>query len=261
MTILRRPDHSRGLFETLLVLDGEPVELGAHLERLDAGLEALFGTAAPADLADLIHARARGMALGRVRIVLAPDGAELRATLAAEHVDPADFFPAAGRGASLVSLPCPGGLGVHKLADRRGLGESGEATVALLLDSGEEVLETARANVFAALDGVLVTPAADSRILPGIARAGAIAAAREGGAGVAERRLGRRDLLAADEVFLTGSVRGVEPAVSLDGEPLGGGGALSRLVGDGLRRRWAHAPAAAAAPAPATAPRPGPPAR
>ena len=131
----------------------------------------------------------------------------------------------------------------------------------LLFDDGEELLEAGRANVFAVFGETLATPLADGRILPGIARAGAIASAREQGIEVSERRLLRGDLFAADEVFLTGSVRGVEPARSLDGEPLATGTELSRRVGAGLRRRWGLAPAAAAAPAPATALPPGPPGR
>jgi para-aminobenzoate synthetase/4-amino-4-deoxychorismate lyase len=253
MTTLRRPDPAHGLFETLLVLYGEPVELDAHLERLGASLEALFAATVPPELADEVRERARGTTLGRLRLALRGGDAKLTV----EDVNPADFFPSRERGAQLRSLACPGGLGAHKLADRRPLGTDA-VTVALLIDRGEEVLEAGRANVFVATEGVLVTPRADGRILPGIARAGAIAAAREAGIEVDERRLGHDDLLAADEVFLTGSVRGVEPARSLDGTPLPIAGELSRQVGDGLRRRWSRGGAAAGAPVPAAAPPPGP---
>lgn len=256
------PDPAQGVFETLLVVAGEPVELGAHLDRLSSSLGALFGAAPPADLGNEVGERARGVRLGRLRIAIAPGSAGTRAVLAVENVDPADFFPARERGARLRSHVCDGGLGHHKWADRRLLDQIATGTaVPLLLDRGDEVLEASRANVFAAVGQTLITPAADGRILPGIARAGAIGAAREAGIEVLERPLQRAELLAADEVFLTGSVRGVEPARSLDGVPLPAAGGLSRRVGAGLRQRWLAAPVAAAAPAPAAAPSPGPPAR
>lgn len=255
------PDPAQGVFETLLVVDGRPIELAAHLDRLGASLEALFGTAAPAGLGDLVTERARGVRLGRLRIVAGHEhggGAELTV----EDVNPADFFPTRAHGAHLRSHVHAGGLGRHKWADRGPLRRIVTGTaLPLLLDRGDEVLEASRANVFAAVGQVLVTPAADGRILPGIARAGAITAAREAGIEVVERPLPRAELLTADEVFLTGSVRGVEPARSLDGEPLPAPGGLSRRVGDGLRRRWLGAAVADAAPAPAVAPSPGPPAR
>jgi hypothetical protein len=247
------PDRARGLFETLLVLDAEPVELGAHLDRLGASLETVFGTALPPHLAAEIGERARDLPLGRMRVDVTSDGAS---TLATEPVDPADFFPAWERGAELRSLRRDGGLGRHKWADRRPLGALRDGTVPLLLDREQEVLEAGRANVFVGRDGALFTPAADGRILPGIARAGAIAAAGEAGIEVIAGPLTRDALLGADEVFLTGSVRGVEPARSLDGEPLPRAGELSRRVGDRLRRRWQGAPAASAAPAPAAGPSP-----
>lgn len=255
MTSHRRPNPVHGLFETLLVLEGEPVELDAHLRRLTASLEVLYGTAPPVDLAEDVRFRARGTTLGRLRVSVGADGTlgELRS----EEIDPADFFPAPGRGAKLRSLPCPGGLGAHKLADRRALGPT-RGAVPLLLEADGEVLEAARANVFAATEGLLLTPRADGRVLPGIARAGAIAAAAEAGIEIREARLDRARLLAADEVFLTGSVRGVEPAASLDGEPLAGAGELSRRVGDGLRRRWSRAPVATGAAGLAAVPPPGP---
>lgn len=258
MASLPPPDRARGLFETLLIAGGEPVELESHLTRLGASLAELFGIALPPKLGDEARARAGQFELGRMRIDVTPDGA---ATIATQTVDPADHFPGPERGAELRSLRCDGGLGPHKWADRDALGETRGRNVALLLDRDEEVLEATRANVFIAVSGALFTSPLDGRILPGLARAGAIAAAAEAGIEVSERSLGRAELLAADEVFLTGSVRGVEPAVALDGEPLGTPGELSRRVGAGLRQRWTGDRAANAAPALAAAPPPGPPAR
>jgi para-aminobenzoate synthetase/4-amino-4-deoxychorismate lyase len=255
------PDLSQGVFETLLVVDREPVELEAHLTRLGASLAELFGAAAPPGLGDAVRRRAADFELGRLRIDVAPGLSGTRATIAAEAVDAADFFPGGERGAALRTAIHPGGLGAHKWADRRPLTGAAEGTVRLLLDRDGEVLEASRANVFAVFGAELATPRADGRILPGIARAGALAAARETGIESVERRLRRDELLAADEVFLTGSVRGVEPACSLDGVPLAPRGPLSRQIGEGLRRRWLGVSLAAAAPAPAAAPPPGPPAR
>jgi len=261
MALAPTPDRTRGLFETLLVLDGVPVELGAHLDRLAASLEALFGATLPPGLAAEAADRARPFQLGRLRISIDRIETAPRVTLATEDVDPGDFFPAWERGAELQSLALPGGLGRHKCGDRRALDGVDAGMVPLLFDRGDEVLEAGRANLFAAIDGVLVTPRADGRILPGIARAGAIAAARKAGIDVAERRLTRDELLAADEVFLTGSVRGVEPARTLDGAPLPAVTELSRRVGARLRRRWMSVDAAGAARAPAVAPPPDPLAR
>jgi para-aminobenzoate synthetase/4-amino-4-deoxychorismate lyase len=238
MTTFPAPDHSQGLFETLLVRGGVPVELDAHLARLGASLGALFGTEPPAELAHEVREHARGLALGRLRIVVGAEP-EVAVKIASEGVDPDDVFPDQARGARLRGVRCDGGLGPHKWADRSGLDASGgPALLPLLLDGGVEVLEASRANIFIARRGTLFTPATDGRILPGIARAGAIAAAAEAGAGVEEKSLTRADLFTADELFLTGSVRGVEPARSLDGEALPEVGEIGRRVAERLRRRW-----------------------
>jgi len=242
------PDPSRGIFETLLVADGEPVELAAHLARLGASLEALYGAGPPRRLGAQVREQASGLALARLRIVVAPapaagtadraDGTAWSVDVTAAVVDPGDVFPSRERAAELRTLSHEGGMGRHKWADRRLLDRVAAPAVPLLLDRGDEVLEGGRANLFAVRDGALFTPADDGRILPGIARAGAIAAAREAGIEVNEKRLTRTDLLTAEEVFLTGSVRGVEPAGTLDGEPLPPATALSERVAAGLRRRW-----------------------
>jgi para-aminobenzoate synthetase/4-amino-4-deoxychorismate lyase len=236
MTTLPTPDPAHGLFETVLVLDGEPVALDAHLDRLAASLAGLFGAILPAGLAGDVADRARGLRLGRMRIVV--DRAGAGATLTTQEVDPADFFPDRERGVALRSLPWPGGLGAHKWADRDFLGEVQGKPVPLLFDRGDEVLEAGRGNVFIAGESILRTPPLDGRILPGTARAAAIGVAREAGIEVREQRLTRDDLFGAEEIFLTGSVRGVEPARSLDGDALPDGSEVGGQIGSALRRRW-----------------------
>lgn len=255
-----QPDPARGVFETLLVVTGRPVELDGHLARLGASLAELYGADLPGSVRELARSAAAGLRLGRLRLTAVPAGARVACASAVEALDPSLPFPPLDRGAALRSLPFAGGLGRHKWIDRSPLPADTEE-VPLLLDAGEEVLEASRANVFAAHDGVLSTPPPDGRILPGVTRAAAIAVARAAGLEVRERRLGREELLDADEVFLTNALRGVESARSLDGTGLPPGGELSRAVADGLRRRWRLRSAPVGAPEPAVWQPLGPPAR
>jgi para-aminobenzoate synthetase / 4-amino-4-deoxychorismate lyase len=254
MTAPSPPDPALGVFETMLVVAGAAIERDAHMARLEASLEALFGLALPIEARELVAERAAGIDLGRLRLTVAPEAGGASCDAVAREIDPQIPFPDWERGPELLGQPLAGGLGFHKWADRSRLRETAEGTVPLLLDRDDEVLEAGWANVFAACDGKLVTPRADGRILAGIARGAAIGIAREAGVEVHERRLGRDQLLEADEVFLTGSVRGVAPARALDGAALPQAGELSRLVGDALRRRWTRLAVAAGAPERAASP-------
>jgi para-aminobenzoate synthetase/4-amino-4-deoxychorismate lyase len=262
MAKLAEVDVGQGLFETLLVAGGEPVELDAHLARIAASCEQLLGAPLPAGAREFVRERAAGTELGRLRLTVTADprGPRLVATVAA--VDPTMVFPSPETGAAaLRTLRLSGGLGAHKWVDRTALGEIREPEVALLLDADGTVLEASRANVFAVHGGTVLTPPTDGRILPGTARRALLEVAAEEGVESREQRLTLDDLRGADEVFLTGSVRGVQHARSLDGEPLAAAGELSRRLASGLKRRWRLGGDAAAAPAPATSPPPGPPAR
>ena len=86
--------------------------------------------------------------------------------------------------------------------------------------------------------GTLTTPPLDGRVLPGIARARAIEIAGALSIEVCERDMTLADLLAADEVFLTGSVRGIEPVRSLDGVELEPRGDVTARLATRLRQRW-----------------------
>jgi para-aminobenzoate synthetase/4-amino-4-deoxychorismate lyase len=236
-----RPDRTIGLFETLLVLDGSPIELDAHLDRLGSSVHELFGAELPPGTRELLRERASVLTVGRLRLTVVPrEDGSLGTAVVAAAVDPSDLFPPWGRAVALRALVVPGGLGAHKWADRERLAasEASEAagTVPVVLDVGGEVLEASRANVFAIEDGVLVTPAADGRILPGIARARAIETAGALGFEVREERLDVQRLLAAGEAFLTGSVRGIEPVGAVGEHALRPPGELLAELSSEMRR-------------------------
>jgi para-aminobenzoate synthetase / 4-amino-4-deoxychorismate lyase len=235
------PDPDRGLFETLLAADGRPVELAAHLERLGASAAELFDRELPGDLRAGIEAAARPLELGRIRIDLVPDGDGFRFKIAAGPIDAAIFFPSKEEGADLRTVHHPDYVGGHKLADRDWLGrmetELGEA-VPLIITGDDEILEAGRANLFLVEDGALVTPPADGRILPGTARRSVLDLAVDLGVPAFERPLRLRDLAAADDLFLTSSLRGIRPVRSLDGTLVGGASTLVDRLAEELRRRW-----------------------
>ncbi len=235
------PDPARGLFETMLVADGETVRAAPHLERLGSSAREIFDQDLPADLPDAVAAAARPLELGRLRIDLQPEDGSLRFEIATEPIDPAIFFPDRDHGADVRTIRHPDWAGAHKWADRDWL-ESVEAElgeeVPLILTADGEVLEAGRANVFIVADGGIATPPADGRILPGTARVATLELAAELGVPAAERRLDADDLRSADDLFLTSSLRGIRPVRSLDGEPLKRKDPLVEHLAAELRRRW-----------------------
>lgn len=243
MRVSLRPDPSKGVFETMLVIDGSPVELDAHLERLSDSLRELYGRDLSTRTAETAAAAAAGLQHGKLRITVVPgEDGWLQIHPATAEVDPAAVFPGPSRSASLRSHVLDQGLGAHKWADRRLLDRAAAAIAAtelpLLLDREGAVLEVSRASVFCTRQGAIATPPLDGRILPSIARRQALEVARAAGIETNERRLTLEDLLTAEEVFLSGSVRGIEPVRGIDGVELGAASEISGRVAVGLRRRW-----------------------
>jgi branched-chain amino acid aminotransferase len=113
--------------------------------------------------------------------------------------------------AAVKALGALDGLLARREARARG------ADDALLLATGGQVAEAPVANVFACVDGELLTPRVEDGVLPGVARAAVLAlgAAREA-------RLGPDDLARASEVFLSNAL-GLRAVGSLEGRPVGGG--------------------------------------
>ena len=97
------------------------------------------------------------------------------------------------------------------------------ADEALLLNADGNVAEAAVANLFAVRDDVLSTPPGTDAALEGVTRATVLELAADLGIAARERTLGRFDLFAASEVFLTGSGAGLVPVRSLDARTIGDG--------------------------------------
>jgi para-aminobenzoate synthetase/4-amino-4-deoxychorismate lyase len=198
-----RPDPARGVFETVLVMDGRPVALEAHLDRLAVSLGVLYGTQLDADVADRARhvAATAGRERHRLRVDADPRGS---LTLTLTRAAPPPTEPV-----TLSPFRLPGGLGPHKLRDRTLVDAlAAQGPVPLLVDSDGIVLEAGYANVWIVEDDALLTPPADGRILPGVTRAALLA----GEPSAREEAITLERLRRAPAVFLTSSIAGRHPA-------------------------------------------------
>jgi branched-chain amino acid aminotransferase len=211
-----------GLYETVRTHAGG-VRAGArHLARMQASARAL-GLPAPSERA-FLEAITRAPGEGEaVRITLhdADGGAALDAIC---RVAPA---PEPTR---LISLPGWYARGYelreHKLTSHfhgvrgRALARARGADDALLVETSSGLVgEATNANLFALYGDVAVTPPIDG-VLPGVTRELVLELLPALGVEVRQRALPLGELLGATGVLLTTSVRGLVPAVSVDGSPL-----------------------------------------
>ncbi|MFG1262490.1 MULTISPECIES: aminotransferase class IV [Xanthobacter] len=230
-----------GLFETLQVKAGKVLRTEAHLARLAAGAGVLEMPLPSLDLAAALAqtADANGLRDGVLRLTLTrgtgPRGvlppAEPKPTLVITAAPLSPPLPAArlviAQGtrrndrsplAQVKSLNYLDGILARQEAARRG------ADDAILLNTRDGVAETSIANLFAVINGGLVTPPLSEGVLPGVMRAEVIAA------GAQERPLTVDDLASANEILLT-SALGIRSVASLEGRPLPSTAAAERLRG------------------------------
>ncbi|HLM86850.1 MAG TPA: aminodeoxychorismate synthase component I [Solirubrobacteraceae bacterium] len=213
---LPRPESARGVFETMLVTGGRAPRLGAHLARLAASARELYGSALEQPIAEEVASVVRGLARGRARLTAIPrhDGLEIGIELGELELGHDDLLPI---DIALVTLP--GGLGAHKWRDRRLIDAvtASAGCLPVFVDLDGYLLEASRANIFLVRGASVLTPPLDGRILPGTTRARTIARACQLGCGVAERPIHQSELASADGIFLTSSLRGIEPVLAVDG--------------------------------------------
>ena len=103
---------------------------------------------------------------------------------------------------------------------------------AIMLGMDGRVSEAPGENVFVVRNGRLATPPPSSSALMGITRASVLEFAAGMGIAASERAVSRRQLLAADEVFLTGTAAEITPVRAVDGKAVGSGraGPVTRRI-------------------------------
>ncbi|MDX2142754.1 MAG: aminotransferase class IV [Rhodospirillaceae bacterium] len=233
-----------GVFETVRVRGGQGRRVNAHLQRLHHGLATLSLATAWRDeqLSDWIVATAAANALtdAAVRLTIsrgpAPRGLALPASPTPTLVitagpvpepEPVNVVIAAttrrNEHSPLARIKSLNYLD-NVLAKHEAVMRGGDD--ALMLNSVGAVACASAANLFALIDGGLVTPRLADGALAGVVRADAIKLGR------AEEREIRPELLArASEVFLTNAL-GIRPVLSIDTKPVGDGepGLITQLL-------------------------------
>ena len=223
--------RGRAAFETLRVYGGKPFRMAEHLARMRGSAERL-GVAFPAGFEDLAAEAlgAAGEPDAVLRLYLTPgrEGEGAPVSLALVSALPDDLEERRAHGISLVSLlglraEAPWLLGgVKSTSYAVNMAAEAEARArgaddAIFVRDDDVVLEGPVTNVWWRRGETLFTPSLGLGILAGVTRGALVDAAQPVGYEVVEGTYRLAELLAADEVFTSSSVREVMPAVSVDG--------------------------------------------
>jgi branched-chain amino acid aminotransferase len=101
---------------------------------------------------------------------------------------------------------------------------------AILLNEQNYLTEGSMTNIFLADNGELITPSLESGALPGITREAVLEMARTSNIKVLERQVELKELIEAEEAFVTNSILEIMPVTWFEGKPIGTGkpGRLTR---------------------------------
>lgn len=101
-----------------------------------------------------------------------------------------------------------------------------------ILVRGGEVTEGSASNIFIVIDGIIKTPPKSSRLLPGVTRDLIVELAKNNGMQCIEANFSRTELEAADEIWMSSSMKEVMPIVKLNDEIVGDGkpGTITRKM-------------------------------
>jgi len=259
-----------GVFETLRVRRGVPIELDGHLRRLHAGLDTLTirldwsDAEIAAAIAETVARNAPADAA--VRVTVSRGAPESRGLLPAGWRDAhatlvVQAWPNAGVPAQVLerglraivstarrdpSSPLAGVKTVSRAeyvwakleADRAGVDDA----ISLTLDG--HVAEATTASLAVVMGSALRTPPLSTGVLAGTTRDWLLSAdgAAAIGLDTGEAAFGLDELLGADEAILCSSVAGILPLVEIDGRPVGEGrpGPWARRLRD-AREVWIDA--------------------
>lgn len=240
-----------GVYESLQVVNGVAFELMAHLRRL-AHSAGSIGLPLPTDL-DTMAAWCRAVLVAnqaahctlRLFVVGAETGDESTAFIwpQAAPVYPREYYT---HGAAVITYEArrylPQAKSLNTLASFLAQRQARAAGVHEgLLHHDGQLTEGSNSNLFAVIDGEVLTPPAHA-VLSGVTRDLVIALAARHNVPLREASLALADLPRWQECFITSTSRHVMPVTQVDGRPVGAGavGPLTRRLAVLFEDYFAH---------------------
>ncbi len=219
-----------GVFDLLRTYDGKPFFLDAHIDRLETSAQKI-GLSLPWSHGEIAKVVEQTLAKNdipeaNIRIVVTggpskdfmnPSGSPRLLVM----VSPVPKLPESWytKGVKIISWeverPIPGAKSIDYISASLALKKAAAqgAIEALYIDRNGLALECTTSNIFAFVDDQLVTPGRG--ILSGVTRKVVLELARAFFS-IDLRDISRSELLSADEIFITGTSKGLVPVVQVD---------------------------------------------
>ena len=246
--------HGGTTFTTMLAHNGAVFRLHRHLDRLMETVE-LLGirtTAARDTLAEAVAAvlAANELAEARMRITLSPGSTKGGEPTVLVTAEPLPEYPQAWyeQGITVVVSSFKQNVGDPTYGAKTGCyfprvlarqeAQQKGAEEALWFTPDNRLAEACFCNVFVVSGSVVRTPPRDTPVLPGVVREAVIELCEQLGIECsAADALTVREMLAAEEVFLTASTMGIRPVVRIEAHAVGDEkpGAITRRLMEAYR--------------------------
>lgn len=219
--------HGLSLFETILAVDGQPKLLTEHLRRLKSGLLRLNIHNVEIEepglrqvMVGLLKRNGLDTGMARIRFAISmglgpmnlTDSGQAWEWMTASRVEPTEeslrltLAPWRKDNESMLRGLKTGNYAEHLIALDMARHEGFDEM--LFFNASDELCEAAMANVFLIRGKELYTPSLDSGCLPGVTRELIIRLAAEKRIPCHVRTLNKKDIMKADGIFLTSSIKG-----------------------------------------------------
>jgi 4-amino-4-deoxychorismate lyase len=250
----RALNYGDGLFETMAVVAGQVRLLDYHLDRLLNGCRRLAIACDRASIERTLRARAEALGNGVLKLLLSR-GSAARGYRAPPEVTPRCIISVTPREAGFAVLrdtpirvrtcvtpvsinPALAGIKhLNRLEQVLARSEWQDESIAegLMLDDAGRVVCATAANVFAVLEGVLVTPSLQRAGVAGVMRRAVLESAQDLGLSVRIAELPFERLPDATELMLSSALTGLRSVDRLDENVL-----AQHKLADRLRARLAE---------------------
>ncbi len=238
ISVLNRAlQYGDGLFETIAVVNGQPLAWDRHIARLQAGCERLnIECPTPSQLVSessqlcgqsklavlkLVVSRGEGgrgyqpaKSMKSTRIFSLHDWPDYPSTYQKHGIEVSLCKTRLGLNPSLAGLKHLNRLEQVLLSQEISLAQKTEG---LALDIEDRVIEGSMSNIFIVKNGQFLTPSLDKAGVAGVIRGKILDISKASGLPCLVTTLSLQDVLNADEVFLCNSIAGLWPVVRIAG--------------------------------------------